>query len=121
MTTKKYILKDKDVGFLASSIAMQEGQISLKKDNQSSFYIATVKGEDLHIPEKLQMLEMAVTEESPKNTPEAIMGLPNKPQENSTEIVLRLHINQTIAPENIPVLYNEITKAVDSVIKNIDD
>lgn len=121
MNIKKYILKDEDVGFLASSIAIQDGEISLKKDSESSFYIATVKGDDIHIPENLKILEMSVAEQEQNSDSQAIMGLPKDPIPNSTDIVLRLHINQSISPENIPTLYDEITKAIDSAIRKIDE
>lgn len=121
MNIKKYILKDKVVGFLASSVAMQDAEVSFKKDSESSFYIATVEGEDIHIPENLKILEMTIPEPERIKPPAAIMGLPRVPEANSTDIVLKLHINQTIAPENISLLYEEISKAVTSIIKHIDD
>ena len=123
MKNKKYILQDKDVGFLATAVAMQEGQIFLHKDTESSFYIATVEGEDIHIPENLKILEMNVSDKAQEPEKEAnnLLALPILPDSNSTDIVLRLHLNQNIAPENFPVLYEEIAKAVDSAMKKMDD
>ena len=121
MKNRKYILKNKDVGFLASAIAIQEGQISLHKDSESSFYIATVQGDDIHIPESLKMLEMNTIETQDEPVAENLLALPTAPEANSTDIVLRLHLNQNIAPEKFPMLYEEIAKAVDSAMKKMDD
>lgn len=130
MNIKKYILKDKDVGFLASTIAMQEGKVSFEKDTESSFYIATVEGDEIHIPEKLQALEMHIPEikdtelavqEVEDPFEEAMRKIAETADPNSTELVLRLHLNQNVDPENFPVLYDEIAKAVNTAMKKIDD
>ena len=123
MKSQKYIVKDKDVGFLASAVAMQEGQIFLHKDSESSFYIATIEGVDIHIPENLKILEMNIpkNQKETERASENILALPTVPDPHSTDIVLRLHVNQNIAPENFPMLYEEIAKAVDSAMKKMDN
>ena len=130
MNTKKYILKDKDVGFLASTIAMQEGKVSFEKDSESSFYIATVEGDEIHIPEKLQALEMLIPEISHKEESvqegidpleEAMKEIAKTADPNTTDLVLRLHLNQNVDPEKFPLLYEEIAKAVNSAMKKMDD
>jgi len=123
---KKYILRDKDVGFLASSVALQEGEISFEKDSESSFYIASVEGEDIQIPESLRALEMQfkeepVVSEASENMDEALNELMQNPDPNSTDLVLRLHLNQNVDPEKFPVLYEEIAKAVNSAIKKMEE
>ena len=123
---KKYILKDKDVGFLASSVALQEGKIFFEKDSETSFYIATVEGDDIQIPESLRALEMQITEETMESQhsddlDKTLNELVQNPDANSTDLVLRLHLNQNIDPAKFPVLYEEIAKAVNSAIKKMDD
>ena len=122
---KKYILRDKDVGFLASSVALQEGKISFEKDSETSFYIATVEGDDLQIPESLRALEMQIEEEvaeTPQpNIDEALNELIHNSNPNSTDLVLRLHLNQNVDPAKFPVLYEEIAKAVNSAIQKMDE
>lgn len=126
MKVKKYILKSDDVGYLASTIALQEGKISFEKDDQSSFYIATVEGEEIHIPEKLKALEMVIPEqprisEELTTLTETLQKFAGKSDPNSTDLILRLHLNQNLDPSKFPVLYDEIAKAVDSAIKKMDD
>ncbi len=123
---KKYILRDKDVGFLASSVALQEGKISFEKDTETSFYIASVEGEDIQIPESLRALEMQIVEEPVRahqtnNIDEALNELMQNSYPNSTDLVLRLHLNQNVDPAKFPVLYEEIAKAVNSAIKKMDE
>lgn len=123
---KKYILKDKDVGFLASTVALQEGRISLEKDSETSFYIATVEGKDIQIPESLKALEMQISEKASavqnhEGMNEALNELIHNPDSNSTDLILRLHLNQNLDPAKFPVLYEEIAKAVSSAIKKLDE
>lgn len=126
MKLKKYILKGDDVGYLASAVAIQEGKISLEKDTETTFYIATVEGDDIKIPENLKALEMQVVDNAGEpeeiiNITEALKNFMGNSDPNSTDLVLRLHLNQNVDPAMFPVLYEEIAKAVDSAIKKMDD
>ena len=113
MQSHKYILRDSDVGDLATSVALQDGDVSLCKDNKSSFYIATVMGHGITVPENIAALEMQAEVEKP---PKGI-----EMNEDSMDLMVRLHFRRAIKSENLSIIYEEIAKAVDVAIEKIDN
>jgi hypothetical protein len=123
------ILSTSEVGYLASTVALQDGKITLQKDKESSFYIANIEGDDITIPENMKALEIKPrkevgTNETTVEIDESLEKLNQnalkKSNDNSTDLILRLHLNQAVDPAKINTLYNEIAKAIESVIKKID-
>lgn len=128
MESHKYILKEDDVGQLATSVALQEGDVKFTKDNESSFYIATVIGEGISVPDSIAALEMALSEkpEAKKNElikvpKETVHEHEEEISDESTDLTVRLHFSQAIKPEKLPLIYEEIAKAIDSAIRKMDE
>ncbi len=129
MKKMNLILNTSEVGYLATTIALQDGKITLQKDSESSFYIANIEGEEITIPENMKVLEIQPKKEiAPTEKVEAEQdssvnfnqNFHGKSNDNSTDLILRLHLNQTVDPAKFPTLYSEIAKAIESVIKKID-
>ena len=129
MGSHKYILRENDVGQLASSVAMQEGEVNFKKDSQSTFYIATVLGENITVPESIAALKMQDTSPQSKGKNELVKYRPKNmiseseagTLDESTNLTVRLHFSQAIEPEKLPLIYEEIAKAIDSAIRKMDN
>ena len=126
MESHKYILKEDDVGQLATSVALQEGDVKFTKDNESSFYIATVIGEGISVPDSIAALEMALSEK-PEAKKNELIKVPKETvheqeiSDESTDLTVRLHFSQAIKPEKLPLIYEEIAKAIDSAIRKMDE
>lgn len=122
MNTKFYILPEKEVGALAQAIALQQGQIFLQKDEKSSFYIAEVK-DDIELPENLSILEM---QQSPTRREEVdaagelLNDIAKSDDPKTVDLMLRLKFDQELDQERLPVIYDEISKAIDSAMRNIN-
>jgi hypothetical protein len=123
MTTKSYILNEKHIGKFATIVALQDGDVSFKKDSKSKLYIAKVEGSDIEIPEKVKALEMNLSASTPSiEEPQHLQlpGLP-EPDENTIDLVLRLQMNEKLDPEKVPIIYEEIAKAIENAIKKIEE
>ena len=123
MSTKTYILNEKHVGNFATVVALQEGNVSFKKDNQSKLYIADVEGEDIDIPDNVMALEMNKPKEEPVKDAPMPPALPEgipEPDENSVDLLLRLQMGNKMDPEKIQVIYDKIAKAIESAMKDMD-
>ena len=128
MESHNYILREEDVGQLATSVALQEGDEKFTKDTQSAFYIATVVGDGISVPESIAALEMTISEKpEPKRNElikvpqETIHEHEEEISDESTDLTVRLHFSQAIKPEKLPLIYEEIAKAIDSAIRKMDD
>ena len=130
MESHKYILRENDVGHLATSVAMQEGSVNFAKDNESAFYIATVLGSGISVPDSIAALEMRSFEAPQPQKNELIKAKPDPEplheheeeiSDDSTDLTVRLHFSQAIKPEKLPMIYEEIAKAIDSAIRKMDD
>ena len=124
---KSYILPEKNVGTLAQSEAVQQGELNLRKDEKSSFYIAEVS-EDIILPENIQALEFKVP--TPKNTPANMASkikaaLPELPEalgedgQNGLDVLVRLQFDKELPEEKLPAIYEELSKAIESAMKNL--
>jgi hypothetical protein len=124
MSIKSYIINEKYVGSFASAVVLQDGNVSFKKDSKSKLYIADVSGDEIEIPESIKALEMNISAVSEEKAiaPEApsIPGLPDA-DENTIDLLLRLQMNEKMDEDKIPLIYEEITKAIESAIKRIEE
>lgn len=129
MESHKYILRENDVGQLASSVAMQEGEVNFKKDSQSTFYIATVLGDNITVPDCIAALEMQEAKPIEHKKNELIKSKPKRnlaesqidAEDESTDLTVRLHFSQAIKPDKLPLIYEEIAKAIDTAIRKMDN
>lgn len=123
METHKYILRDSDVGGLATSVALQDGDVNFRKDDESSFYIATVLGSEIAVPDDIAALEMF--DKPVDETSTALVKTKNPKikadEDESTDLTVRLHFSQAIKADKLPIIYEEIAKAIDSAIRKIDE
>ena len=124
---KSYILPEKNVGVLAQSVAVQQGELNLHKDEKSSFYIAEIS-EDIVIPENIQALEFKVPIEDVKESEISLpfsAELPGFPEEmkdpgaKGLDVLIRLQFDKELPEEKLPVIYEELSKAIESAMKNL--
>lgn len=124
---KSYILPEKNVGVLAQSVAVQQGELSLRKDEKSSFYIAKIS-DDIILPDDIQALEfhVPVEEEKPLNETklfeEALSNVPEEFQKsdaNGLDVLVRLHFDKELPQDKLPVIYEELSKAIENAMRNI--
>ena len=124
---KSYILPEKNVGVLAQSVAVQQGKLNLRKDEQSSFYIAEVS-EEIILPDNVQALEFKVPIKPKKQDDIATKlkaALPDLPNDlegevpNGLDVLVRLQFDKELPEEKLPVIYEELSKAIESAMKNL--
>ena len=97
----------------------------MHKDNESTFYIAKVEGENITIPSELQILEISARE--PKGEKTAAGALEDLPSElvgeenpNGLDLLIRLQFDQELDKEKLSAIYEKISNAIDSAIRTID-
>lgn len=125
---KSYILPEKNVGTLAQSVAVQQGKMNLRKDEKSSFYIAEIS-ENIILPENIQALEFKVPIQEKKPLADIASklkaALPELPHEmdgespNGLDVLVRLQFDQELPEEKLPVIYEELSKAIENAMKNL--
>jgi hypothetical protein len=124
MSIKSYIINEKYVGSFASAVVLQDGNVSFKKDSKSKLYIADVSGDEIKIPESIKALEMNIgagsQEKAIAPASPSIPGLPEA-DENTIDLLLRLQMNEKMDEDKIPMIYEEISKAIESAIKRIEE
>ena len=121
---KSYILPEKNVGILAQSVAVQQGKLNLHKDDKSSFYIAEISDEII-LPENIQALEFKVPTPTEKPKKGLVGGFPGIPEDlndevpNGLDVLVRLQFDKELPEEKLPVIYEELSKAIESAMNNI--
>ncbi|NQZ58885.1 MAG: hypothetical protein HRT88_15645 [Lentisphaeraceae bacterium] len=114
-------------------MAVQQGGISLRKDDESTFFIAHITG-DVIIPQDINALEMSappiigelvaeVEKIAPKKN-EVILStdMPPKIEEglpNSLELVVRLKFDEKPDEEKLSKIYEVVTKAISGAIRKL--
>ena len=134
MSTISYILPEKNVGALAQAVALQQGSIYLRKDNESTFFIADIDSQ-ITIPENIRALKMnqqlligeivQETKESSANHDQlsTSTNLPAKIEEHNSnnflELVIRLKFDEKPDKRKLTQIYEEVTKAISGVIQKL--
>ena len=70
-------------------------------------------------PAKVQLVKKK--QEIVKAKPAKIHEHEEEISDDSTDLTVRLHFSQAIKPEKLPMIYEEIAKAIDSAIRKMDD